>query len=167
MLFYRIFSLYYSYEIFIYRIACIHIFVDCIHYCHDFIIKQSNCRHRFSVPCFTVKTYIRRPREYRIPRIILERFKFVRLATRDLLMFAFASSRNIMLVRYFSENCSHLLSFPAGVATASSAGVGGAVRSSKLMMYKQMSSTSLFIGAITSLHRNFVPATDTPKNFRN
>lgn len=43
-------------------------------------------------------------------------------------------------------------------AESSTKGVG-LERSSKLMMYRQMSSTSLLTGAITSLHRNFVPET--------
>lgn len=42
------------------------------------------------------------------------------------------------------------------------AGCGGGceLKSSKFMICKQMSSTSLLISAITSLHRNLVPATD-------
>lgn len=37
------------------------------------------------------------------------------------------------------------------------AGAGNAVKSSKLIIIKLMSSTSLLIGAITSEHRNFEP----------
>ena len=56
-----------------------------------------------------------------------------------------------------SKRHSHLLSLWLASTSSSSAGTDGAVRSSKLMMYRQMSSTSLLIGAITSLQRNFVP----------
>lgn len=49
----------------------------------------------------------------------------------------------------------HLLSLDAG--SGCSTGEGGEVRSSKLIMYRHMSSTSLFTGAMTSLHRNFDP----------
>lgn len=42
------------------------------------------------------------------------------------------------------------------------AGCGGGweLRSSKFMICKQMSSTSLLISAITSLHKNLVPVTE-------
>lgn len=51
-------------------------------------------------------------------------------------------------------------------AESSTKGVG-LERSSKLMMYRQMSSTSLLTGAITSLHRNFVPETGSKVYYHN
>lgn len=42
-------------------------------------------------------------------------------------------------------------------------GLVGFVRSSKLMMNSEMSSTSDRIGAMTSEHRNFVPAGEKEK----
>jgi hypothetical protein len=41
-----------------------------------------------------------------------------------------------------------------------------AVRSSKLRMYRQISSTSLLTGAMTSLHRNLVPEIIANANYQ-
>lgn len=53
----------------------------------------------------------------------------------------------------------HLLSLPGFGTTAGSIVVGAFVRSSKFIIINEMSSTSLFMGAITSEHRNFDPET--------
>lgn len=59
--------------------------------------------------------------------------------------------------------CLHLLKRPFPTGLFSSEADGTVVKSSKLMIIRLISSTSLLIGAITSEHRNFEPAHKTRK----
>lgn len=65
----------------------------------------------------------------------------------------------IVYLRYSKLTRKYLHLLRRWLAAESSTKGVGLERSSKLMMYRQMSSTSLLTGAITSLHRNFVPET--------